>query len=545
VAVTKKRKMNKIKFKMPHLYKRAINDFILVAICTFLPVLIFCQSAGFQPKITKGELISDDSYKSHLKVLCKGADGSISAIKKTFKKENSESPEYFIEKFDSNLKRISSNQIKTPELGGDETTLFRFFTIGDHFCIFWESRVNKTKTNFIYYSVLENDGSLTRVKKVTETKDEKNLEKNLWILQAPNDSAWVIVKNIRHEKTLVTNFIFEYLDATLNLKWTQKYSPYKENQTEVIRAAFGEDGKIVFMVSNWTTKSKLEAVVDQRIWICDEKGISNTIPLNPPTGFAIKSAMIVFKENDIEILGTYTDINQKKKSLNPSDFGAAGTFAISMHKKDFNFAHQEFTPFPKEIFDYYGVKKEDREDGLHGLSVDDLVVNKSQVLYLVLDNTTGGTYLSGNKYHYSITSLSGIVIEYVNGKPKRHVILPKSMHSDDESSGLGLLIQKTDDFIHFLYNDAPKNRFLSLKSDLEDSGESPMSTTNALVKKKADVMSISLPFDSNPKKQFLLGYKEDGVFLNHLVSLPYDKDSFIFITGIYGNYQLNKLTYRN
>lgn len=505
-----------------------------------LPILLFSQGIT----LTKGELISDDVYWAHIQALCKYNDGSIGIIKKSFKKKGSDNPDYYIEKYDSNYKRISSNLIKTPDLEGGKSNLFSLHAVGDHFYIYWYSKVEKTKTASIYFSVLADDGTATEIKKVTEMKDEKDLSKRWGTYPSPNNGTWIIKKIIKNEKNSVTNFIFESFDSELNLKWKQEYSPFKDKETSIIGdLTIGKDGYMAMVVNDWSKKSTFEVGIDQQLWICTEKGISKTYPLNAPKGYAIKSTLISFTESSINLLGTYADINQKKKLLNPADFGAVGTFAISIDKNDYKIVHQAFTPFPKEVFDYYLVKEKDREDGLIGLYITDLVAHEPSKSYLVLDKINSNEYVSGNKYHNSIFSDGGIVVTYQNGQPQKHLILPKGMHSDDEYAGLGLLVQKTGEDIHFLYNDAPKNRNLNLKSDLEDIGESPMSTTNSLVKKKADVMCITLSADGNPKKKFLLGYKENDVFLNHLISFPLDNDSFIFITGMDGKYQLNKLTY--
>jgi hypothetical protein len=511
---------------------------LLTSCC--LPALLFCQGLT----ITKGELISDDAYSAKVEALCKYKDGSIGVIKKSFKKKRSENPDYFIEQFDSNLKRISSNLIKTPNLTGAKPHLFSLHAVGDHFCVFWYSRVEKATTASIYYSVLTNDGTATEIKKVSEMKDSKSLIQSWGTYLADKGQTWVVEKTFKDEKTAVANFVFECYDANLNQKFTREFNPYKENVTiGLSNLVLDNSGYMAMAVSDWGKKRKAETSINQHLFLCNDKGVSKALPLNPPTGYAIRNAAINFTENDIEVLGTYANINQKKKLLNPPDYGAVGTFSIRIDKKDIKIVQQEFTPFPNDIFDYYLINIKDREDGLIGLDISDLIVKDPLSSYLVLDKTNGSDYVSGNKIHNSIYSGSGVVVAYQNGKPQRRVILPKAMHSDDEYAGLGFLVQKTGASVQFLYNDAPKNRNLDLKSDMKDAGESPMSTTNALVKKKADVMCITMTEDSAPKKSFLLGYKEDGVFLNHLNSLPIDEGSFIFITGIDGKYQLNKLTY--
>lgn len=518
----------------------AMKNLFTLLVISILPSFLFSQKTT----IVKGALLEEDVYRTSVQEMCKYNDGAIGLIRESYKKKGSDEPDYYIEKFDANLKRISSNLVKTPVLGGGEPNVFSIHPVADHFCVFWYEKLKKSDNATLYYSILNNEGLATDIKKLTDMPLSDNFIKKWATYLSEDQKTWAVKKIILDKKTNVTKIEIECFDAALNLKWKQEYIPFKDGETSTIGdLTLGNGGYMAMLVTDWNTNKKMEKKISQEIWVCDENGVSKTVPLIAPQGYAVTHARFGFTENRIDMWGIYADTDQKKKILNPADYGAVGTFQVSLNKPDYKTLVQEFTLFPKSIFEYFIAKEKDFEDGIIGMFISNLITTDMSITYLVLDNENGSMYVSGNKMHNSINSSTGLAVSYQNGQLQKHVLLPKAMHSDDERAGLGFLSQKTGETIHFLYNDGPKNRKLKLSDELEEFGESPMSTTNALVKKKADVMRITLGSSGNPEKHFVLGYKESDIFLNHLISLSLDHDSFIYITGIDGKYQLNKFTY--
>ena len=481
-----------------------------------------------------------------ISALLEGSKGQLFLLKTIEGKKNSR-PDWRLETYDDRLKKTLTAPMDAPIWNGTAADFLQLFQRRDKSVVlFWYAFDESKNKHQILWSALDEKGSIVPLKLATEFDGDAKDDATFALFLSDNESKWLIRKRALNKKTGTDELTASVLDVSFNVLWKSRLDyPYASDKTLVETFDIDDDGRVLYFFSSDTNvKSKSQESVRQEVLVY--KGASkpvHSIVLNGG-GQLLHVPTFVFIKDKVMIAGMYSSMAGKKDYFSNYGVGRMGAFHVFIEPGTGKSGNVVFTPFSDETFAYFQVKEKDVNRGIYEVNLHTIEPADDDGFWMVFQEGGRSSYEAGNKWHTMYQAGPMLIYRFDNtGKFQKETFVHKAITASDDASGVGYILLEEQQALHFIYNNASKNRGANVKKHTDLwFGHTPQSTYKG-TNKDTDVVYSRLGPNGKVKNEKLSGATKDALFLNYLSVVQPGNGTAVFITGKDDKYRLSRLTF--
>lgn len=387
--------------------------------------------------------------------------------------------DYYIEKYDHQMKPIKSEKVDLNHKGEDLNFAFSTMATNDDIYLFSTYLNTKTKVKYLFSQTLnkqtlKGNNNIKKVAEIDFSDFSKYNPGNFSVTYSPDSSKIMIYYNTPYDKKANEKFGFVIYDAEMNELWASlKTLPIPDNLfiVEEYRVDNNGDVYVLGLVFNEQPKAKVKGEPNYNYRLIKyEFNTENEeeYPILVEGKFLTDLQFTINKEGDIICAGFYS---------NEKVYNISGAFYMKIDEETKNVLVSDFIDIDASLLtqnlnEKQSNKVEKREDkgkkvNLLQYNLDNLVVKDDGGITLVGENyyvIVRQVYNAQSKswrnvYHYYYNQILVVDISD-DGKIQWVKQVPKNQHTIDDYgyySSYGMV--ERDGSIYFLYNDNPKNLY--------------------------------------------------------------------------------------
>lgn len=331
---------------------------------------------------------------------------------------------------------------------------------------------------------------------------------------SPDESKLMVLRKRPYRKKENARFDLKIFDSKFNpITSKSVLLPYKDRNFEIARYAMDNDGNVVLLARIERETKEFITSEPDFYYSLIEFSPSDSADV---TEYEIKAENKLLSDVDFILTGD-------RKILIPGFFavqgreGIQGTFFMAIDRNSRSVVSNATKPFDKTlVLDFINEKKFSRGNGLPGFNIDYTLPAPGGGFYVVTEQylmsevcgRDGRGFISCN-YYYHYNSIVVFKIAET-GQIEWNTVIPKFQFSiNDEGFFSSYALAVSENSLHFIYNDHPKN--IQLDKPREFKMMTKPSTAMAVhVKLNPDGTFLKEPLFNNKEEKLILRPKFNG-----------------------------------
>lgn len=455
---------------------------------------------------------------------------------------------FWLEKYSNDKQTLLfSKEIELPKVGRATVNYVDLFMFNDNFLLITSHFDKKLDIKYAFAQVLSKDGVLSsKFKEIDQVEGKKQKTTTFDIATSRNGTKLLVYKKEEVAKDENEKFAYTAYDESLEQLWTKSIElDHSAGYVEIGNYKIDDEGNVYAMTKQYPDKYRGEKKAGRKMQNYKYAVILYNPDADGTKQFQIDLGMNKFvsdigysltADNKLAVVGLYSKENSSSM---------AGTFFISLDANNLSMSGKNMKEFDREfLLNFMSERKVDKDEELSFFTFKEVLLREDGGFFIVAEQdymyVTTSTDSQGNTsytYHYVCNELIVLNIDSDGNILWTEVILKKQHTTNDLGKYLSYAMAWTDQQMHFIFNDNPKN--------VEQFEKDPEKLKVMNNPKKSIATMVTMSADGKQNRAALFQSKDFGTILKPKLNYAMGNSEIIIYGEKGSKYKFGKMTFAN